>query len=78
MDDVIEEVMDALDANYAVIISEAWGQKRVVKKVYFNVGQMGRVQDCLMWVAQNYGDYIAPNVRIDVYKVFFGHIVGQE
>lgn len=78
MEDMIEEVMDALDANFAVVLSEAWGQKRVIKKVYFRVGEMGRTSDCLTWVAQNYSDYIAPNVRVDIYKVFFGHIVGQE
>lgn len=74
----LEEVMDSLDANMAVVISEAWGSRRIIEKIYFSLGELDRPADCLAWVADNYADLIMPNMRIDVYRVFFGHIVGQE
>lgn len=78
-----EEVMDPIDADIAIVISENWGYKRPILKVYFrkdslNEDGMLSLKDCLSYVAENYGDYVAENNRIDIYRVSFGHIVGRE
>jgi hypothetical protein len=75
----IEEVDNLLDADYAIVVSENWGAKKVLHKFYYS-GQDGQVTsaDCVQWIASFYPQFFSPNNRIDIYNVFFGRIIGRE
>ena len=76
---MIEEVMNKRDANFVVILSEAYGLKRVIMKVYFNI-DLGHdaIGDVLRYVADNYSMYIDFNVRIDFARVIGDATVVKE
>lgn len=76
---MIEEVMNKRDANFVVILSEAYGLKRVIMKVYFNI-DLGHdaIGDVLRYVADNYSMYIDFNVRIDFARVIGNATVVKE
>ncbi len=72
-----KEVINPEQANRVVIISEAYGRNYVRKKVYFYLpGDMG-VKECLMHVLDNYSDLLGCDIRLDVYQVRNGRIVGR-
>lgn len=73
----MEEVMNPEDANLSIVISEAYGLKRVIRTVYFYVENNGECGDALRWVVDNYGYLISPNIRIDCYKVIYGRKVAR-
>lgn len=74
---MIEEVVDKCDANFVVILSEAYGLKRVIKKVYFKI-DLGHdpVSNVLRYVTDNYPMYIDSKVRIDFARVIGSATVG--
>lgn len=76
---MIEEVMNKRDANFVVILSEAYGLKRVLKKIYFNI-DLGHdaIGNVLRYVADNYSMYIDFNVRIDFARVIGNATVVKE
>lgn len=72
-----KEVLNPDQANRVVVISEAYGHNYVRKKVYFYLpGDMG-VKTCLMYVLDNYSDLLGCDIRLDVYQVRNGRIVGR-
>lgn len=75
---MVEEVMNKQDANFVVILSEAYGLKRVLKKVYFNIDAMTHesMRDILHYVADNYYPYVGTNIRMDFARVICNAAIG--
>lgn len=72
-----KEVIYPEEANRVVIISEAYGRNYVRKKVYFKLpGNLG-VKECLMYVLEHYSDLLGCDIRLDVYQVRNGRIIGR-
>lgn len=71
----MEEVMNVEDANLSIVISESYGLKRVIHKIYFYLDNYDECSEALKWVTNNYSEFIVPNVRIDCYKVICGRKV---
>jgi len=74
---MIEEVMNKQDANFVVILSEAYGLKRVIMKIYFKI-DLGHdaIHDVLRYVADNYYMYIDTGVRMDFARVICDAAIG--
>lgn len=72
-----EEVLNPMDANRVVVISETWGRNWVRKKVYFNVGVGCGIGKCLRYVIDNYSDVLGCDIRIDTYNVRNGRAIGR-
>ena len=74
---MIEEVMNKQNANFVVILSEAYGLKRVIMKVYFNIDlNHDAIRDVLRYVADNYSIYIDTGVRMDFARVICDAAIG--
>lgn len=73
----MEEVTSMDDANYCVILSESFGEKRIIKKIYFNADSESYIPDMVAWVANYYSMYIAENVRIEVFHVRNGLVYAR-
>lgn len=72
-----KEVIYPEQANRVVVVSEAYGRNFIRKKVYFYLpGNMG-VTNCLSYVIDNYPDLFGCDIRLDVYQVRNGRIVGR-
>lgn len=76
----MEEVMNKRDANFVVILSEAYGLKRVILKIYFNLDNFNSTSmwEVLTYVADNYSDYIDSGVRMDFARVICDAAVIRE
>lgn len=75
----MEEVMNKQDANFVVILSEAYGLKRVIKKIYFKIDLYeDPIRDVLRYVADNYSKYIDSGVRMDFARVICDAAVIRE
>ena len=70
----VEEVLDAEDANYCMVISEVDGLKRVLMKAYFVLHDEEEdvMPDMWGYMIDTYGWYLGPGIRMDCYKVFNG------
>lgn len=73
----MEEVTNMNDANYCVILSESFGEKRVVKKIFFNVDNPGYIPDMVAWVANYYGYLLGENIRLEVFHVRNGLVYAR-
>lgn len=67
----MEEVFNAEEADACVVLSEAFGAKQVLKKIYFK-GYDIHIADMIIYVALHYGCYIDEGVRIDTYRMCNG------
>lgn len=72
----LEEVLLAEDANYVIVLSEAFGLKRVLRKIYFYLPEGVGCSEMVKWVAKYYGDFLVPDVRLDMHVVRFGKAIG--
>ena len=70
------EVMNPEDANFVAIFSEAYGAKRVIDKVYFNLPDSNSYGEAMMELARNYGYLACPNVRIDFARYKTSAVIG--
>lgn len=70
------EVFSSSEANYVVVLSEAFGLKRVIKRIWFNLPEDKPMNNLLLQAAELYGEYISPNIRIDIYKTRAGRAYG--
>ena len=69
--------MNKQDANFVVILSEAYGLKRVIMKVYFNIDfTHDAIRDVLRYMADNYSMYIDTGVRMDFARVICDAAIG--
>lgn len=73
----MEEVLSLEDANYCVILSESFGEKRVIKRIYFNANSEEYIPDMIAWVANWYPGYIMENVRIECFHVRNGLVYAR-
>lgn len=74
----MEEVTNLNDANYCVILSESFGKKRVIKKIYFNADSSNYIPDMIAWVANYYGYLIVENVKIECYHCNNGLVYARQ
>ena len=70
------EVMNPHDANFVAIFSEAYGRKRVIAKIYFNLPDESHYGEMMLEVASNYGYLAEPNVRLEFARYKSATIVG--
>lgn len=68
--------VDPKDANIVVILSEAFGSKNVLLKVWLEIPASVGMNKAIKYVAEYYPDYIDTNVRIDIYRARRGAVIG--
>lgn len=64
------------DANYVIILSEAFKAKRVLRKVFIKRASDEPAAKAMRYVVDTYPELIQPNIRIDMYKVRCGRVFG--
>ena len=74
----MKEVFVPQEANRVAIISESFGRKKILKKVYFYQDKNEYMSNILEHIEKNYGYLIGVNIRIDFYYVRNGLTIGRE
>lgn len=74
----MKEVFVPQEANRVAIISESFGRKKILEKVYFHLDKNEDMSSVLEHIEKNYGYLIDVNIRIDFYYVRNGLTIGRE
>lgn len=74
----MKEVFVPQEANRVAIISESFGRKKILEKVYFYLEKDEDMSNALCYIQKNYGYLIDINIRLDFYYVRNGLTVGRE
>ena len=74
----MKEVFVPQEANRVAIISESFGRKKILEKVYFYLDKNETMSSVLEHIEKNYGYLIDVNIRIDFYYVRNGLTIGRE
>ena len=74
----MKEVFVPQEANRVAIISESFGRKKILEKVYFYLDKNEDTSNILEHIEKNYGYLIDVNIRIDFYYVRNGLTIGRE
>ena len=74
----MKEVFVPQEANRVAIISESFGRKKILEKVYFRLDKNETMSSVLEHIEKNYGYLIDVNIRIDFYYVRNGLTIGRE
>lgn len=74
----MKEVFVPQEANRVAIISESFGRKKILEKVYFHLDKDEDMSNILCHIEKNYGYLIDVNIRIDFYYVRNGLTIGRE
>lgn len=74
----MKEVFVPQEANRVAIISESFGRKKILEKVYFYLNKNETMSSVLEHIKKYYGYLIDVNIRIDFYYVRNGLTIGRE
>ena len=74
----MKEVFVPQEANRVAIISESFGRKKILEKVYFYLEKDEDMSNALCYIQKKYGYLIDINIRLDFYYVRNGLTVGRE
>lgn len=74
----MKEVFVPQEANRVAIISESFGRKKILEKIYFYLDKDEDMSNILKHIEKNYGYLIDVNIRIDFYFVRNGLTIGRE
>ena len=74
----MKEVFVPQEANRVAIISESFGRKKILEKVYFYLDKNEDMSNILEHIEKKYGYLIDVNIRIDFYYVRNGLTIGRE
>lgn len=74
----MKEAFVPQEANRVAIISESFGRKKILEKIYFYLDKDEDMSNILKHIEKNYGYLIDVNIRIDFYFVRNGLTIGRE
>ncbi len=74
----MKEVFVPQEANRVAVISESFGRKKILEKVYFYLDKNEDMSSILHHIEKNYGYLIDVNIRVDFYYVRNGLTIGRE
>lgn len=74
----MKEVFVPQEANRVAIISESFGRKKILEKIYFYLDKNETMSSVLAHIKTYYGYLIDVNIRIDFYYVRNGLTIGRE
>lgn len=70
------EIVNRENANYVILASDNFNQRQIFCKFFIHLNETDSLSGALMVFASGHPEIIKPNVRIDIYKVRNGNIIG--